>query len=94
MTEAPHCDRQLMQRAIDAAHNCASEAGEISPRVGAVASREGRVMASAYRGELSAGEHAEFTLLERKLSWQDLRDVAALHNARALHGAATNPRLA
>jgi pyrimidine deaminase RibD-like protein len=42
-------------------------AGRISPKVGAVATRDDVVVGEAFRSELSPGEHAEFTLLERKL---------------------------
>lgn len=65
-------ERELMQLAIELAAKCVSEKHKISPKVGAVVVRDGIVLAAAYRGELKAGEHAEYTLLERKLPGVDL----------------------
>jgi pyrimidine deaminase RibD-like protein len=61
-------NRVLMVRAIELARRCAVEPGRISPRVGAIVARAGIVIGEAFRGELAQGEHAEFTLLERKLA--------------------------
>jgi pyrimidine deaminase RibD-like protein len=56
-----------MLRAIRASRQCSSEPRKISPKVGAVIARNGLVIGEAFRGERTAGQHAEFTLLEEKL---------------------------
>jgi pyrimidine deaminase RibD-like protein len=66
-TPHPRNDRELMERALKVARKSQGEAGRISPKVGALVSRGGYVIGEAFRGELSPGEHAEFTLLEKKL---------------------------
>ena len=48
--------------------------GEISPKVGAVLVRPDGSYVTAYRGELRDGEHAEYTLLERKCISENLKD--------------------
>ena len=60
-------NRQLMLRAIELARSAQSEHSKLSPKVGAVIARDGVVLGEAFRGELTPGEHAEYTALERKL---------------------------
>lgn len=63
----PAGDRQLMAWAISLARRSPPEVEKISPLVGAVVGRDGWPLGGAFRGELAPGEHAEFTLLEKKL---------------------------
>lgn len=65
-------ERQLMELAIEISRKCFSEPGKVSPRVGAVIARDGTLLDFAYRGEMKPGEHAEYTLLQRKLPQVDL----------------------
>jgi pyrimidine deaminase RibD-like protein len=68
-------DYECMDRVIEVMHRSESETGRVSPLVGALAVRNGKVIATAFRGELNAGEHAEYTLLESKLTDEDLSGV-------------------
>ena len=55
-------------RAIAQARMSKSERGKrVRPFVGAVVVRNGEILGESHRGELGRGEHAEYTLLERKL---------------------------
>ena len=60
-------ERRFMQMAIEEARKSVREDDRAHPKVGAVVVKDGVVLATAYRGELGEGEHAEFTALEKKL---------------------------
>ncbi len=60
-------ERYFMSIAIEASRNCVPEEGVPRPLVGAVLVQEGTIVGKAFRGELKSGEHAEYTLLERRL---------------------------
>lgn len=57
---------EFCKRAIKISKACQNEDGRVHPKVGALASKDGKILGDAYRGEMTPGEHAEFTLLERK----------------------------
>jgi ATP-dependent DNA helicase RecG len=61
--------RKMMEKAIDAMKQSINEPRvdeKASPLVGAVLLKPDGTVESAHRGELREGDHAEFTLLERK----------------------------
>ena len=78
MTPGPQSppDRDWMLQALMVARSASAEDGRPHPKVGALLVREGSVLELAYRGELAPGEHAEFTLLQRKLATEDLRGTS------------------
>ena len=66
-------DIEYMKLAIEEMRKSIPEPdGHIHPKVGVVVVKDGKVLATAYRGEISAGDHAEYTALERKLPDIDL----------------------
>lgn len=75
MAKKQYTDKELMQMAIDVMNKSVNEPrpdGKVPPKVGAVLLfPDGRVE-TAYRGELRDGDHAEFTLIERKLANENL----------------------
>ena len=67
--ERQHKPRELMELAIEVMRQSVPEPrkdGKASPKVGAVLVKPDGAVETAYRGELRYGDHAEFTLLERK----------------------------
>lgn len=65
-------DEQCMKLAIGEARKARSRPDRIDPLVGVVAAKDGEVIATAFRGESTSGEHAEYVLLDQKLSGADL----------------------
>ncbi len=63
---------EFLDLSIAESLKCRSEDGRIHPNVGAVAVKDGKVLASAYRGETAPGDHAEYVLLEKKLANESL----------------------
>src|ERR1043166_7149701 len=66
MNTAP---RKLMELAVEVMRRAIAEPradGKASPKVGAVLIKPDGTIKTAFRGELRHGDHAEYTLLERK----------------------------
>ena len=57
---------KCIEEAIELCGQCIAEDASPRPKVAAVLADDNRVLATAYRGELGQGDHAEFTLLKRK----------------------------
>lgn len=75
MAKKKYTDKELMQMAIDVMNKSVNEPrpdGKVPPKVGAVLLFPDGRIETAYRGELRDGDHAEFTLLERKLANENL----------------------
>jgi pyrimidine deaminase RibD-like protein len=79
--------KKPMLRAIELARKCVTEEGKKtpSPKVGAVLVKKGKIIGEAYRGELAPGDHAEYTLLEKKACWRGCDWLNAIYDPGALH---------
>lgn len=76
-TKKKYTEQQLMEIAINVMNKSVNEPrddGKVPPKVGAVILFPDGSIEKAYRGELREGDHAEYTLLERKLSHKNLED--------------------
>ena len=78
--------RELMELAIEVMRQSLPEPrpdGKASPKVGAVLVKPDGTVETACRGELRHGDHAEFTILERKNRGNKLDDqtCSVLHRA-------------
>lgn len=75
MAKKRYTHTELMQLAIDMMNKSVNEPredGKVPPKVGAVLLFPDGRIETAYRGELREGDHAEYTLLERKLHNENL----------------------
>jgi ATP-dependent DNA helicase RecG len=75
MAKKQYTHNELMQMAIDVMNKSVNEPredGKVPPKVGAVLLFPDGRIETAYRGELREGDHAEYTLLERKLHSENL----------------------
>jgi len=66
---------KLMRLTIDSGKKSVSEDGKLSPKVGAVIFKDGKILGSAFRGQFGEGDHAEYTLFEKVISGQDVADA-------------------
>ena len=61
-----------IKEAIQIAAKCKAEDDRIHPKVAAVVIKDEEIVCSAFRGELGAGQHAEYTALIKKCEGMDL----------------------
>lgn len=64
---------QHLRLAIEVGKQSQTEDDRSHPKVGAVAIMDGAIIATAYRGEMGEGDHAEYTLFNKKLGNIDLK---------------------
>src|SRR4051794_38735892 len=65
-------ETRAMELSVAVARKSVAENAELHPKVGAVLVRDGEIIEHACRGEQGPGDHAEFTLFEKKLAGYDL----------------------
>jgi pyrimidine deaminase RibD-like protein/NTP pyrophosphatase (non-canonical NTP hydrolase) len=65
-------ERQAIIKSIDEARKSKHEDAKVHPVVGVVIVKDDSIVASAHRGEIDLGDHAEFTVLEKKLQSETL----------------------
>jgi pyrimidine deaminase RibD-like protein/NTP pyrophosphatase (non-canonical NTP hydrolase) len=70
-------DYEHLRTAVDQARQSKSEDGRPHPKVGVVIVASDGTITTAHRGEIDAGDHAEFTALEKKLSMAALAGATA-----------------
>ncbi|MEW6211398.1 MAG: ATP-binding protein [Acidobacteriota bacterium] len=76
MAKRKYTPEELMQMAIEESRLSIPEhTDKTDPLVGAIiTTADGELLAKAHRGELRVGEHCEYTLIERKLVNENLKD--------------------
>jgi ATP-dependent DNA helicase RecG len=77
MAKKEYSIKTLMEMTIEIMNKSVNEPrrdGKVPPKVGALLLFPDGRIETAYRGELREGDHAEFTLLERKLPNENLED--------------------
>ena len=87
--------RKLMELGIEAMRHSVVEPrrdGKASPKVGAVLVKPDGTVETACRGELRHGDHAEFTLLERKNRSNPLDGCILFATLEPCAPAPANPR--
>lgn len=71
----PNIIIQGIEKAIEISRSCVSEEGKITPKVGAVLIKDNEIIETAYRGEIEKGDHAEYTLIEKKYKSKDFSNT-------------------